>query len=510
MDLMTHSSSDIEREIASLKADVKALGENVEIQGQVQLEIAKLLQHFHQQQQALPQQVGEVVKRAFDGLDWGKIAVTQDAVSKLDSRLTQLLVNSITTKQAANMTLRRLGPATEKIRAVFIVQSIPMWDALADVYWEMTKDDRFHPTVVSIDHRHLGRAEFAGEDDVHKGLTGQNIPHLRLNVPPLEALDILRNLQPDVVFRQQQWDSPVPAGMRTPELTFARICVVPYGMGHLANLKAKSEREEASPSNYDQEHHRMAWRVFCETEVTRSYFKSFMHCDPDKLILSGYPKLDRLLAEKGKGEWPIPEPKGRTFRVIWAPHHSLAVRGSGFGVFHRIHRQMLDWARTSGDIQFVFKPHPALSYAARNTPGLSAGDYDAFCAAWSALPNCTICEGDYGKLFDASDIMLTDGVAFLTEYHLFGKPLIFFDSGVHPPFDAIGRLGERCAHRVKSFGDMQTATLAYKNGKAWEREEERRELLRVIMPHQGKAARIIVDSIADGLGVSRKTSQAIG
>jgi hypothetical protein len=45
------------------------------------------------------------------------------------------------------------------------------------------------------------------------------------------ALDILRNLMPDVMFRQQQWESPLPPGMRTLEISFARICVVPYGVG---------------------------------------------------------------------------------------------------------------------------------------------------------------------------------------------------------------------------------------------------------------------------------------
>jgi hypothetical protein len=495
----TISVSDLSEQVSAMRQELGGLAEKIEVQGAIQLEIAKLLQSFHAQHRALPDQIESIVQLALETSAQDKIPLTTETLSKLDARFNQISANLHAMKQVGNLTLRELRPRTDKIRCVFIVQSIPMWDALADIYWAMVEDDRFHPMVVSINHSHLGRAEFAGEDDVHKGLTEQNIPHLRLNVASLEALDILRSLTPDVVFRQQQWDSPVPPGLRTPEITFARICVVPYGMGVLANPDATDPSEEAYANNYDQTYHRMAWRVFCETEQTRSYYRSFAHSDPDKFVLSGYSKLDKLMEAKGKGVWPIPEPKGRSFRVIWAPHHSLAIQGAGFGVFHKIYKQMLEWARRAKDIQFVFKPHPALSYSAPRSGVITNPDYSSFLETWAALPNCAVCEGNYGELFEASDLMLTDGVSFLTEYHLFAKPIIFFDSGVHARFNQLGRLAEAAAHRVESFEEMRKAALTYKDGKAWPFEKERQDPLAVLMPRQEPASRIILDSIADGI-----------
>jgi hypothetical protein len=484
-------------ELASLKAQVEQLGERIDVQGAVQFEIAKLLQTFHAQLEALPNQVSEIVKTAIEQNNREKVPLTREVLGKLDNRLGQLSVNAHIIKQVSHMTLRRLGPATEKIRCVFIVQSIPMWDSLAEVYQAMVEDERFHPIVVSINKSELGMAEYTGEDDVHKGLTALNIPHLRLNVSPYDGLDILRNLMPDVIFRQQQWESPLPAGMRTLEISFARICVVPYGVGTLGNPEMKDASDEAYDNNYDQPYHRLAWKVFCETELTISYYTHFAHSDPDKFVLSGYPKLDRLLASKGNGIWPIAEPNGRSFRVIWAPHYALAVDGNaGFGVFHRIYDKMLEWARFDRGIQFVLKPHPSLEFNVSQHGPFANGGYRKFIDAWSALPNCAVSEGTYGELFDASDLMLTDGVSFLSEYQLFEKPLIYFDSGNHPPFNTLGRMAEDASYKVTNFDQMKKAALEFRAGKNWPLEEERQKFLKVLLPCAEPAARIILDSIA--------------
>ena len=490
--------AEISKRLVETQQETRQLVEKLEIQGAIQLEMVKLLQSFSEQHSSV---IGTLlsVQEKVDELSTPTSQSNPGSILRVEGHLSQIYTNLHSMKQVMNLTLRETTSRSRTIRCVFIVQSIPMWDAHADIYWSMVDDPRFHPMVVSINHSQLGRAEFSGEDDVHRGLLEQNIPHLRLNVQPIEALDILRSLMPDVIFRQQQWDTPLPPTLRTPEITFARLCVIPYGMGVLANPNAANEDDEAYANNYDQLYHRMAWRVFCETEITQRYYRSFEHSDPDKFVLTGYPKHDRLLQAKGKGQWPIAEPDGRRFRVIWAPHHSLAVHGAGFGVFHKIYRDMLQWAASAPEIQFVLKPHPALSYTADHSGVLRNPDYSTFLARWADLPNCAVCEGQYGELFDASDMLLTDGVSFLTEYHLFSKPIIFFDSGVHARFNELGRLAEKAAHRVQSFEEMRNATLAYKNGKTWELEKERQDLLTVLLPHSQSASSIILDTIADGI-----------
>jgi hypothetical protein len=496
------SLAELRTGVHALEVKIGELAERIETQGAVQLEIARLLQSFHAEQLALPERVSQNFSSAIGELAEDKLMLPKETMAQLDARLGQLVVGMHGLKQTTNMTLRHMGPSTAKIRCAFLVQSIPMWDALADVYWAMTRDARFEPMVLSMNHSHLGRAEFAGEAEVHNGLVEQGIPHLRLNLGSQEAQDILKSIAPDVVFRQQQWDSPVPHGLRTHEINFARICVVPYGTGLLAGTDANGSEDQAYAANYDQHYHRMAWKIFCETELTLAYYRSFDHSDPNKFVLSGYSKLDRLLTARGKGHWPLPEPDGKTFKVVWAPHHSLAINKPGFGVFHSIYGQMLDWARRSPEIQFVLKPHPALAYSAPRSGIISPEAYARFIQEWSSLPNACIVEGQYGELFDASDMLVTDGVSFLTEYHLFEKPIVFIDSGKHPEFNALGKLAKKAAHCVESFKEMKKAVLNYKDGMVWEKEAERQELLRVLRPCAQPASTIILNTIAEEISAA--------
>jgi CDP-Glycerol:Poly(glycerophosphate) glycerophosphotransferase len=489
-------------EIVAIKKQLDDISQKLDLQGEIQLELANILQRFHARFDDASQRSAEIITTIAETTEKQKKLLGEDVAGWLNQCCAFFGEKLDDLQQRTNVTLRRVQPVARKIRALFIIQSSEMWEALAPVYEAMVEDDRFDPVVASIQSSALGRGALSGEDDIHKWLTLCGIAHIRLDVAADAILDIVLNLAPDVVFRQQQWDQSISPALMARSLSFSRMCVVPYGMGMLAKPDAKDETDDILYLNYDQTYHRVAWKVFCETEITQSYYRSFAHSDPEKFIVSGYPKHDKLLESKGKGRWPIAEPKGRTYRVIWAPHHSLGKAGIGFGVFHLIFREMLAWAQTQQDIQFVFKPHPGLAQVVIENVNLEKA-FKVFQQEWLSCPNCTFASGPYGDLFDASDLMLTDGVSFLAEYQLFEKPLIFFDSGVHQPFNALGRLAERAAHRVTRFDEMKKAVLAYKQGAPWPLEQERKDLLKVLQPNNTPAAGIILDSIANDIQFSR-------
>lgn len=485
--------NNLEEKIETLGGKIQSILDQINISNEIQVETVKLLQWIHGQNQI----ANDGIERLAMDMPIHSNSAISSGVSELrtlmDRKLAIYIAHLNLVKQTCNLALREVPKAIGQIRCVFLVHSIPMWDALADVYAAMVPDARFDPIVASLNSTPLGGSEFLGEDEVSRSLDGLGIPHLRFDMADsYQALEILKGLRPDIIFRQQQWESPLPPAFHTNELTFARICVVPYGMNVLANFGEQSDGEVSSLA-FDQAYHRAAWKVFCETALTQSFYRSFKHSDPQKFLLSGYPKLDRLRQARGTGKWPIPEPNGRTFRVVWAPHYSLN-GGVGFGVFNRIYQDMIQWARSSPDIQFVFKPHPALFRSI-----LSQDDVALFRQLWLAQSNCGIEEEQYGALFDASDLMITDGVSFLTEYHLFEKPLVFFDSGNHVPFNALGKVAEKCAHRVTSFDGLKEAVLGYKAKKPWRLASEREELLALLQPNTERAADFILNSIAADL-----------
>ncbi|NVP55655.1 CDP-glycerol glycerophosphotransferase family protein [Mycoplana rhizolycopersici] len=479
----------------ALEERLDALAENQSLHGEIQLEVVKLLQHIQGQQVASLERLNHVAEIQANTIEEG---VSKEDVASLNALIAQegrqrtLDLQSL--KQTSNVSARQATAGKLPVRCAFIVHSIPMWDALSDVHAAMLQDERFDPVVISINSTPLGRGAFEGEPDVSRALDKLGVHHLRFNMEDsYAALDILKALRPAVIFRQQQWDACLPPAFHTPELTFARLCLVPYAL-NLATSLGDPVTTEVSAFGYDQAYHRAAWRIFCETATTQSYYRSFKHSDPDKIVLSGYPKFDRLLKSAETPEWPIRSRGGKPFRVIWAPHYSLGTNGLGFGVFDKIWDNMVAWARESRDIEFVLKPHPALFGQVLRGDGLAHVR-----KTWTSMPNCAIAEQQYGELFAASDLMISDGLSFLAEYQLFDKPLIFFDSGHHVAFNALGKMAEAATRRVRSFDQLKKATLEYKDGKTWEFETARKTLLNTLLPNRGEAAASILEAIAAGV-----------
>jgi hypothetical protein len=426
--------------------------------------------------------------------------VGQQLYLKVDSEANDL-------RQIGHLASRKIGTWGPRIRCVFLVHAIEFWDAQVEIYEAMVGDDRFDPLVISIDRRFPGDAQYGGEEETSAALDRAGVRHIRLGTEQAAAaLDILRALQPDVIFRQAQWDNDLPPAFATSRLSFARICSVPYGMSIVGKFQPRDTLiNGVNKQAFDQPYHRMAWRVFCETDQTRDYFVQFDHSDPEKFIVSGYPKLTRLLRARQEPEaWPVANRGERRFRIIWAPHYSVGTNWLGFGTFDRVYRDFLAWARERSDIDFVLKPHPALFRFALKSGSVPQADLDAFLEAWRALPNCAIELGTYGGLFAASDMMVTDGVSFLTEYPIFEKPLVFFDSGRHVQMNRLGDAALAAAHHVQTFDAMKAAAEGYAGGAPFKHEEQRQALLDILLPNEREPAEIILDSIADGFVARRQ------
>ena len=499
----------IERRLDDALARLDLAIEHQKIGEEIQIETVKFFELTSGRQQMEMEGLRQAMAAA--------ATTTQDAItSELDAlrrmpnllhQMAQGVVSALYpaiqgAKQAANLAVRDRA-VSGPIRCVFLVHSIAMWDALADVYETMARDSRFYPIVISLHSRLLGMGGFGGEADVSQAFLRLGVPHLRFDMEDsFQGLAILKSLAPDVIFRQQQWDGDIAPGFATGELTFSRLCLVPYGTTIVQQFDTQADQSSLSQLGFDQEYHRVAWYVFCETEHSQAFFRSFRHSDPAKFVLSGYPKVDRLLEARGRGAWPIAEPHGRSFRIIWAPHHSVNERSLGFAVFASIYKAMLEWARQDRSIQFAFKPHPGLKNALATAGILTPQEYGQFLSEWCSLENCCACGEEYAELFDASDLLMTDGVSFLTEYQLFDKPLVFFDSGNHVAFNATGQMAEACAHKVRRFDEMQHVVRQYQRGAHWGFEAERAALKKLLRPNSRPAAAIILDTIAEGLGVA--------
>jgi hypothetical protein len=412
-------------------------------------------------------------------------------------------------EQTLNLIARRIPhQGNRRIKCVFIVSFLQAWNTLAAVYLEMKSSDDFEPIIVSTARKRTkDTGVIWGEDLTHEFLDSQGIPHIRLDTSSdaNNSMDILKALEPDIIFRQSPWHD-LPPVFNAAEINFSRLCYIPYSFSAVKRLD-KDESPEVTSSNRhtDLYYHRLCWRIFCETEMHKKMYVDTSIRAGANVVVTGYPKFDYLLASKEQPPlWPIENKNAikRCFRVIWAPHHSVSADVMNFGMFVETHREMLAWAQESQhDYEFVLKPHPALvSEVVHNIKAFSQEYMDAYFALWCALPNATLYEGgDYGPLFVGSDVMLTDGVGFLSEYQLFEKPLIFLDNCRHFGFNAVGDIMVQSANKVSGIAAARALCERLKNGEQDPMHQKQKQVLPQIMPYPGQSAERIVQAIREGL-----------
>jgi hypothetical protein len=409
----------------------------------------------------LPHQI-EALDRHLAAID-AELHAARDDVGAVRSRLDRVIETVgesregvVELRDSVHVTARRTALRRRPTRVLFLVHVIGAWDSYHALVQTMACSDDFEPIVASIPRRFSGSDGLNSEEDVHRGLSDRGVPHLRFaDGDPRDVLRLIKAIEPDVIFRQSQWDADIPDELGTERLGFARTCLVPYEtMNIVVNVPTSRTLNTAVDSDY----HRAAWLVFCTNEMMLERATRDGARRGAQFRVVGHPKADHLRAVRP--EWPVcgPEDAGtRPGRIVWSAHHSIAQGWTDFGAFHLMCEDMLAWAGERADVQFVFMPHPALlPFPDADASPVSRPDFDAWMQKWAALPNTAVLsEADYGPTLAASDIMVTDGLSMLVEYQLFDKPVIFFERDGHRPFNAIGEQVATGVHTVHTVDDAR-------------------------------------------------------
>ncbi len=388
---------------------------------------------------------------------------------------------------ARRTTLRR--PAT---RVLFLVHVLGSWTSCGPVAEAMRECADFEPIVASMPRRFRGSDGLYGEEDVHRGLTELGVPHLRFGADRGgDILRLIKAIEPDIIFRQAQWDADVPDELGTRQLGFARTCLIPY---ETMNIVVNVPDEQTANSAVDSPYHRAAWLVFCANEMVREIAVRDGAFGGAQFRVVGHPKADHLRTVRPA--WPIPDTgadTARPGRVVWSAHHTIGQGWTDFGAFHLMNEAMYGWARQCADVQFLFMPHPALlPFPGSADSPITRHEFDEWLTAWSALPNTGVmAEADYGPALAASDVMVTDGLSMLVESQLLEKPVIFFERAGHRRFNAIGERVVRGVHTVHSVDEVRRLTEKFLGGEPDPRRERQQDNVRELFGPPGSPARIL-------------------
>ena len=386
--------------------------------------------------------------------------------------------------------LARRPSGARRLRVLFLIHYMEAWDSVADVVDIVRADEGFDLTVASIPRRLPGSTELSGEDLTHERLNALEVPHIRLDDSPL-AQEAIKQLDPDLIFRQSQWDRDIPQAFSTANLRFARLALIPYELCNI--VENVPTGTVVNDSGSDSFFHRNCWAVFCANQMVKKRASDHSPSTAARqYVVTGHPKSERLR----RSIEAAPTSTERPYTILWSAHHSIDDSWSRFGLFPAMAPDMIEWARGMPQWRFVFSPHPSLLTAMEvGRPPLTRDAVDSFWQQWAELPNAESFTGGrtgtYGHVMASADVCVTDGLSMLIEFQIANKPLIHVARADHRPFNEIGELARRGFHTVASTAEARTLVDRFAAGEPDPLAEAQRQVVDDLFGRHDAASEIV-------------------
>ena len=339
----------------------------------------------------------------------------------------------------------------KKIRTAFLVHHPAAWGSLHEVYLRMENPESgFLPKIFTLPCDMSNTRNFGDEEKTFASLQAMGLNAYRPGDQTMaEYLLTIKKFAPEYLFRQAPWDNHLPPEFCWKNLGFSKICYVPYGF-----MTANIEQLQ-----FNQPFHHACWGIFCETRLHKLLYVKNSASHSRNLEITGFPKFETLWKRRDEKIWPTPAAND-SIKIIWAPHHTITKEWLGFSTFLENHLQFYKLAKDNPHLHIVLRPHPAL-FGKLLTHGVPESNLQKFLDDFTALPNTALYEtGDVVPLFGGSDVLITDGIGFFSEYMMTGKPIIYTDSGRSVGFNPAGEMLVGGLYRTSNFTEvLQTLSM---------------------------------------------------
>lgn len=321
----------------------------------------------------------------------------------------------------------------EKLKVLFIVTHTSIWK-YEQLYFFLKEDPKFEPVIgvvplvtnqkVDVEH-YKQTLDFFGRNG-KKTLNAYN-------QEKEEWIDLKSVFSPDVVFFSN-----------SNNLTFDKYhishfhdtltCYVPYAFVVVHSIEI----------HYDRVFHHLLWKYFVETEQHSLYAELYAKKRlKTNIKVTGFPGLDTIFIPKYKSKNVWKATGLSTYKIIWAPHHTISEQGSGldYSSFENYYEYFIKLCEEHTNIQVAFKPHPMLKNKLYKNVRWGEEKTNAYYKKWETMPNGQLETGEYIDLFSTSDAMIMDSASFIAEYLYFDKPILFTmrDQEVKQRFNSFGQ-----------------------------------------------------------------------
>ena len=243
--------------------------------------------------------------------------------------------------------------------------------------------------------------------------------------------------------------------------------------------------------------HSYLWKYFTQTEGHR-----LMHIQHDpsaynKILVTGYPKLDVYLDEGELADcdiWKGSDSSKEIKRIIYAPHHSLGKDQLRMSTFDWMHETMLELAVKTKGVQWLYKPHPNLKYSVEKNSVMSRSEYKKYEQSWANLPNGVVYDqGEYFNIFKTSDMLITDCGSFLAEYLPTKNPIIWLIAENTVGLNAVGEKMASSFYNVKNLQEFKEVFSELIEKGEDNLKDERLKAAEMLFPVKKKSSEVVVD-----------------
>lgn len=302
----------------------------------------------------------------------------------------------------------------KKINVIFIVQYIPAWNKLEDVYNKMKHDDRYNPYIICVPLK-ISDNVLDEENDTYEYFAKRGYDVINAIDNGKKWYDI-KLLKPDYVFHSRPYNDYMPKCYSSRNIVkYALICNVLYG----ASLTVEGQQVTLNRDYFDD--------VFCYFAFDSSerlfYQKRFcLGCQLNiqKCYPYGATALEQMLREK-----KCDKINGFSKTILWTPRWSTSSFMGGSNFFNYVN-VFIKLAKQHKNVFFIFRPHPLMFDNFLKTGEMTNKEVDEFKKYCQTEKNIMLDEEkEYVDTFWKSDILVTDGSGIVPEYLMTQRPIVY-------------------------------------------------------------------------------------
>ncbi len=366
-----------------------------------------------------------------------------------------------------------------KIKVVFIVQLLEIWDKQCDIFEEMRRRS-------DIDVKLLVVPKF---DFVKKQIVNDYTDNYFLKTYPQEAVRALdengkcldvRTLHPDYLFYPRPYDHYLPFELRGPQMVGdVKCCYVPYGY-----LLSDSFIHECT----DKAFFRNMYLAFLESDAILKIMKQKNAATVKKglqhFVNYGYPSLAPFCKI---------QPRDEIKTVLWTPRWSYDARIGG-SHFFEYKDTFLKLSEKYPDVRFMFRPHPLMFEEFVHGGRMTQEEVDIFL---KQLEERGVYY-DKGTMLQETakqvDLLITDFSSIVISMFCTRKPIVYCNSQI--PMNIISEEMKNAMYNVDNEQQLEENVSALLEGKDV-LKEKRFEIVANEEKMHLHAAEKIVNAIAE-------------